>query len=114
MLCPLRINAAMLIGTVVLAGMTGEAFPRSAETYLLQLETKIPLGNVRGRIDHMAVDVKRQRIFVAELGNDAIGIVDLAQRRLIRTIAGQESISLAAASCSTRRADLSKGLPSVP
>ena len=88
MLCPLRINAAMLIGTVVLAGMTGEAFPRSAETYLLQLETKIPLGNVRGRIDHMAVDVKRQRIFVAELANDAIGIVDLAQRRLIRTIAG--------------------------
>ena len=88
MLCPLRINAALLISAVVLAGLTGEGFPRSAETDLLQLESKIPLGNVRGRIDHMAVDVKRQRLFVAELGNDALGVVDLAQRRLIRTIAG--------------------------
>lgn len=88
MLCPLRINAAMLIGAVVLASLTGEAFPRSAETDLLQLESKIPLGSVRGRIDHMAVDAKRQRLFVAELGNDALGVVDLAQRRLVRTIAG--------------------------
>lgn len=39
----------------------------------LQLETKIPLGDVRGRIDHLAVDLKRERLFVAELGNDSVG-----------------------------------------
>src|ERR1700687_5700367 len=54
----------------------------------LQLEAKILLGSVRGRIDHMAVDLKRQRLFVAELGNDAVGIVDLANRKLVRTITG--------------------------
>ncbi|HEX7921660.1 MAG TPA: hypothetical protein VF583_11950 [Bradyrhizobium sp.] len=54
----------------------------------LQLEAKILLGEVRGRIDHLAVDLKRQRLFVAELGNDSIGVVDLAAHRLLRTIGG--------------------------
>jgi DNA-binding beta-propeller fold protein YncE len=39
----------------------------------LELEAKIPLGQVRGRIDHLAIDVARQRLFVAELGNDTVG-----------------------------------------
>jgi len=36
----------------------------------------------------MAVDLARQRLFVAELGNNSIGIVDLKARRLIRNIDG--------------------------
>jgi DNA-binding beta-propeller fold protein YncE len=35
-----------------------------------------------------AIDLKRQRLFVAELGNDSVGIVDLANRKLIHRIAG--------------------------
>jgi DNA-binding beta-propeller fold protein YncE len=54
----------------------------------LQREAKIPLGEVRGRIDHMAIDLVRQRLFVAELGNDTVGIVDLKKRELIQTISG--------------------------
>jgi YVTN family beta-propeller protein len=54
----------------------------------LQLEAKIPLGEVRGRIDHMAIDLARQRLFVAELGNDTVGIVDLKNREVIQTISG--------------------------
>ncbi len=46
----------------------------------LQLEGKIPLGAVRGRIDHMAIDLDRHRLFVAELGNDSVGVVDLDGR----------------------------------
>jgi DNA-binding beta-propeller fold protein YncE len=53
----------------------------------LVLETKIPLGNVSGRIDHLGIDVKRQRLFVGELGNDSLGVVDLASGK-VRTIAG--------------------------
>jgi YVTN family beta-propeller protein len=59
-----------------------------AENGPLQLEARILLGDVRGRIDHMAVDLKRQRLFVAELGNDSVGVVDLASRSLVRTITG--------------------------
>ena len=52
----------------------------------LVLERKIPLGEVRGRIDHLAVDLDRDRLFVAELGNDSLGVVDLAAGRLLRRI----------------------------
>jgi DNA-binding beta-propeller fold protein YncE len=54
----------------------------------LVLETKIPLGQVSGRIDHLGIDVKRQRLFVAELGNNSLGVVDLAAGKVLSRIAG--------------------------
>jgi len=54
----------------------------------LAVESKISLGDVRGRIDHLAVDESRQRLYVAELGNDTVGVVDLRERKLIRTLTG--------------------------
>jgi len=54
----------------------------------LVLESKISLGDIRGRIDHLAVDLKRQRLYVAELGNDSVGVVDLKEQKTIRTLAG--------------------------
>lgn len=65
------------------------AAAESAGTKLpLQLQTKIPLGDVRGRIDHLAVDLKRQRLFVAELGNDSVAVVDLAANSVLKSITG--------------------------
>ena len=52
----------------------------------LVMEQKIPLGEVRGRIDHLAVDLARDRLFVAELGNNSLGVVDLAAGKLLRRI----------------------------
>ncbi|HEX9591593.1 MAG TPA: hypothetical protein VGA15_28095 [Bradyrhizobium sp.] len=86
MLRPLRTIVMVLAGVMALASTAGQAPAQSADTGLLQLETKILLGDVRGRIDHMAVDLKRQRLFVAELGNDSVGIVDLPNRKLISRI----------------------------
>lgn len=54
----------------------------------LVLESKVTLGEVRGRIDHLAVDTTRQRLYVAELGNNSVGVVDLKERRLLRTLPG--------------------------
>jgi YVTN family beta-propeller protein len=54
----------------------------------LTLEAKIPLGDVSGRIDHMAIDPKRQRLFVAELGNNTVGVVDLQERKVVHVITG--------------------------
>ena len=62
----------------------------SAESAPLVLETKIPLGDVSGRIDHFAADLGRQRLFVAELGNNSVGVIDLKTRTVIRTITGLE------------------------
>src|SRR5215475_11325654 len=54
----------------------------------LQLEGKIPLGEVRGRIDHLAIDLSRRRLFVAELENDTVGVVDLDERKVRHRITG--------------------------
>jgi hypothetical protein len=48
-----------------------------ADPPALSLERTIPLGDVKGRIDHLAVDLEHQRLFIAELGNDTVGVIDL-------------------------------------
>src|ERR1700681_1900600 len=52
----------------------------------LLFDAKIPLGNVSGRIDHMAIDLGRRRLLVAELENHSVGIVDLNERTVIQVI----------------------------
>jgi DNA-binding beta-propeller fold protein YncE len=49
----------------------------------LALERKIMLGRVDGRIDHLAVDLTRQRLFVAEVGNKTVGVVDLRESKVL-------------------------------
>jgi DNA-binding beta-propeller fold protein YncE len=88
MLFASRIIVAAFAVALALLRAAGAALAQPVETAPLQLEAKIPLGNVHGRIDHMAVDLKRQRLFVAELGNDTVGVVDLANHKLLQTIAG--------------------------
>jgi DNA-binding beta-propeller fold protein YncE len=73
-----------LSGSQIQAQFTGMA----AESDPLQLEIKIPLGDVAGRIDHMAVDLARQRLFVAELGNNSVGVVELNGHKFIHRITG--------------------------
>src|ERR1700730_2661027 len=79
-----KMVSAIAVGMLIWIAPLAQA----AEVDPLQLETKIPLGDVAGRIDHMAVDIGRERLFVAELGNDSVGIVDLKNRRLAHRISG--------------------------
>ena len=88
LLHPLRTIGAVLVGVVALDNITGQVCAQAADKGPLQLEAKIALGDVRGRIDHLAVDLKRQRLFVAELGNDSVGIIDLPSLKVIRRIPG--------------------------
>jgi DNA-binding beta-propeller fold protein YncE len=77
---------ARLLGALCAMGLAFMTF--AAEPGPLVLEAKIPLGKVDGRIDHLAVDVRRKRLFVAELGNDTVGVVDLEGRKVIRRLEG--------------------------
>ena len=72
----------MLIG----AGMSYGAQISAADPHPLVLEAKISLGNIHGRVDHLAIDVGRQRLYVAELGNHSVAVIDLKARVLIRTL----------------------------
>lgn len=80
----------MLFRTILLAaGLTWPAgLLAQTPSPALVLEAKIPLGEVRGRIDHLGIDLPRRRLFVAELGNGSLGVVDLAAGATTRTISG--------------------------
>ena len=54
----------------------------------LVFERTIALKGVTGRIDHLAVDLARKRLFVAELGNGTVDVIDLASGGVIRRIEG--------------------------
>lgn len=45
-----------------------------------ELEGTIPMPGVKGRIDHLAVDAARHRVFVAALGNGTVEVLDPARR----------------------------------
>jgi DNA-binding beta-propeller fold protein YncE len=52
----------------------------------LAVIAKIPLPDGKGRIDHLAFDPARRRLFVAELGNDSIAVIDVGRRRFERRL----------------------------
>lgn len=72
-----------LIGLALLAieAQAQDAMP-------LRMVQTIPLPNVEGRIDHMAVDLKGERLFIAALGNNTVEILDLRAGKRVRTITG--------------------------
>ena len=76
--------------TIVALAITGMLVVSAAraEDPPLVLERKIPLGEVRGRIDHLAVDLQRNRLSVAELENDTVAVVDLGAPKVLQVIAG--------------------------
>ena len=59
-----------------------------AQSGALELEARIPLGAVSGRIDHLAIDLTRHRLFVAELGNGSLSVVDLDKGQVLKRMGG--------------------------
>ncbi len=54
----------------------------------LRLVGTVPLPEVDGRIDHMSIDIKGQRLFVAALGNNTVEVIDVKNRKPLHTISG--------------------------
>lgn len=75
----------------VVLGFAG-AFPFSkaeaGEAAPYRLTQTIALPNVKGRIDHFAVDLAAERLFVCALGNNSLEVIDLRKGERIRSITG--------------------------
>jgi DNA-binding beta-propeller fold protein YncE len=54
----------------------------------LRVVQTIQLPNVSGRIDHMDIDVNGQRLFVSELENNSLDLLDLKEGKRISSISG--------------------------
>src|SRR5204862_4036706 len=76
-----KLCVVIAVGSVFFEAMPALAQPAD----LLQLTRTIALPDVRGRIDHLSVDLDSGRLFVAALGNNTVEVVDLrAGRRSAR------------------------------
>lgn len=54
---------------------------------ILNMTRTIELPNVKGRIDHLSIDLKSNRLFIAALGNNSVEVVDLNSGSVIKSIA---------------------------
>jgi DNA-binding beta-propeller fold protein YncE len=55
---------------------------------LLHLERVIPLHGVKGRIDHMDINLKDQVVYIAALGNNTLEAVSLLTGKVVHSIKG--------------------------
>jgi DNA-binding beta-propeller fold protein YncE len=73
-------------GLALLASLGSQAHAQDHSP--LRLVQTIPMPNVKGRIDHMDVDVKGKRLFVAGLENGSMEVVDLQAGKWLKSIPG--------------------------
>lgn len=73
-----------LLGVPILIGKYTSAQGKAP----LRLVQNIALPNVQGRIDHLAVDLQRDRLFLAALGNNTLEVIDLKAGKVIRSVKG--------------------------
>jgi hypothetical protein len=58
------------------------------EEQALRLVQTIQLPGVKGRLDHMGVDLEKLRLFVAAVTNNTLEVVDLGDGKVIKSLAG--------------------------
>ena len=75
-----------VLGLIVLASWSTQTYAQDHAP--LRLVQTIPMPNVKGRIDHMDVDVKGKRLFVAGLENGSLEVVDLQAGKWLKSIPG--------------------------
>src|SRR6266436_8941621 len=80
-----------LIASACMVGSGAGANPPQQDKEPLRLVQTIPLPNVKGRIDHMDVDVKGKRLFVAGLENGTLEVVDLKAGKWARSVPGPKA-----------------------
>ena len=83
-----RSNGVALRTIVALLLTLQAGSARAAEPAPLALEKTILLPNVVVRIDHLSIDLARKHLFVAELGNGTVDVIDLEAGNAIGRIAG--------------------------
>jgi hypothetical protein len=75
---PMPVRVLLGFAVMLLLGLLPGRAPAQAP---LEPERSIQLPGVLGRIDHMTIDLRRRRLFVAELGNGTAEAIDLGTGR---------------------------------
>jgi hypothetical protein len=80
---------ALFAATCLLFAPIGARNAHAQDKLPLRLVQTIPLPNVKGRMDHLGVDVKGQRLFAAALENNTLEVIDLKAGKRVFSIPGQ-------------------------
>jgi hypothetical protein len=68
------------------AGFSVPAFAQDKQA--LRLVQTISLPGVRGRLDHMGIDLEKNRLFVAATANNTVEVVDLTGGKVTNSLSG--------------------------
>ncbi|QJW94489.1 YncE family protein [Frigoriglobus tundricola] len=82
-----RFTRVLLTAAALVTGATAGADDR------LELKQTIPFPGKPGTLDHLAVDVKGGRLFVANKPNNTLDVIDLKSGKLVTQIADQGKAS---------------------
>ena len=77
---------AIVMGGLPLASASAQQAVPAAESAALTLTARIPLANVKGRMDHLSVDLNGQRLFATAIDNHTLEVIDLQAGRQVHTI----------------------------
>lgn len=77
-----------LVTVVVLVALAQTAISQLASKQLLRLVQTISMANIKGRLDHMYMDIKGNGLFVAGLENGSLEVLDLQSGKWLRSIHG--------------------------
>ena len=83
----MKTRSAVTLAAVFLV-LVFEGICKAQEKEPLRLAQTISMPNVKGRIDHMDVDVKGKRLFVAGLENGSLEVVGLQAGKWLKSIPG--------------------------
>jgi hypothetical protein len=84
---------ALAVGVItVLIGLRACVGAAAEEAPVLERVRTIPLRGTAGRLDHMALDARGDRLFIANLSNNSLDVVDLRAGRLVKQVPGQHKI----------------------
>jgi hypothetical protein len=76
--------AAMCLGLLAAAFVPAHG----QDKLMLRLVQTIPLPGVNGRLDHMAVDLEKKRLFLAAVANGTLEVIDLGAGKVINSLTG--------------------------
>src|SRR5215467_14882592 len=86
-----RGSLSWIVGSVLLMALSVHSLTMGQDKSPLKLIQKIPMPNVKGRLDHFGVDLEGRRLFVAALGDgqNTVEVIDLKTGKRVFSIPGQ-------------------------
>src|SRR5262249_1607216 len=98
-----------LLGGLAFVALTSAAAVSAEDPPPLERVQTIPLAGPVGGLDHLAVDAKRGRLFVANTVGGTLDVVDLKAGKLLKQVPGQGRIRGVAYSPETDRVFVGNG-----